>query len=62
MAEFSSPKSQHHSVTLTFCIRPLLDSRDQNLLAWKYKQISAYKEKTIEKWAYLFLWVFRANI
>lgn len=55
MAEFSSPKPQHHSVTLTFCIRPLLDSRDQNLLAWKYKQISAYKEKIREKWAYLFL-------
>lgn len=58
MPEFSSPKSQYHSVILTFYIRPLLDSWDQNLLAWKHKQIytGPYKETITEKWPYFLLW------
>lgn len=53
MVESSSPKSWYHSVILTFCIRPLLDSWHHNLLAWKHKQIGAYKEKIKEKWPYV---------
>lgn len=56
MAEFSSRKSLYHSAILTFCTRLLLDSWDQNLLTWKFRQIGAYKETIRGKWPYLLLW------